>query len=123
MKSFSEETLDFIQNHNLTGVRGGATLRSFLKIWVVEVEGRLFARSWDLNPRSWFTAFLEEGVGALQLGEKEIEVAGRKVEAPELQEKINAAYRSKYTSEESKPYVAGITKSPHLDFTMEFLPK
>jgi hypothetical protein len=97
--------------------------RPFLKIWIVEVEGRLFARSWDLSERSWFTAFLEEGVGVIKCGDEEIEVSGRKVEnAPLLQEKISAAYLAKYTTEENKPYAIGISRPQHLEATMEFLP-
>lgn len=123
VKKFDETTLHYIRTNSLAGVRGGAHPRDFLDIWMVIVDERIFARSWSLSARSWFTAFVQEGVGAIRCGDQVVEVRGRQITGNDpLQARISAAYLEKYTSEHNKPYAVGITQAPHLEATMEFLP-
>ncbi|RTZ46692.1 hypothetical protein EJ377_22175 [Chryseobacterium arthrosphaerae] len=49
----------YIQSHNLIGIKAGAERPDFLEIWMVIVRNRIFARSWGLAERSWYTAFLK----------------------------------------------------------------
>jgi hypothetical protein len=123
MKNFDEATLQYIRTNSLAGVRGGVRPRDFLDIWMVIVDDRIFARSWNLSERSWFTAFLQEGAGAIRCGDRVVEVQGRQIAGDDpLQARISAAYLEKYTSEHSRPYAEGIIRPPHLEATMEFIP-
>lgn len=118
-----DDILAYIRENNLIGIRGGSTPRGFLNIWMVVVDGRIFARSWGLQTRSWYTAFLAEGVGAIQCGEQQIAVLGKiPQDLDALGEKINLAYLQKYTSEHNRPYAQGICTPEHMATTLEIVP-
>ena len=74
MGKFPADFVEYISNHTLIKIRGGSKPRSFLNIWIVNAGDRLFARSWDKSERSWYTAFITEGVGQIQYGEQIIDV-------------------------------------------------
>lgn len=104
-----------------TWIKGGMERETFLDIWVVAVNNRVFARSWNKSPQSWFTAFLETGVGQLKYGDNIIDVTGKKLSSnAEIQEKINQAYLSRYNQKENNFYAEGIVQPEYLDYTMEF---
>lgn len=110
-----------LRDHNYTEIKGGIERDSFLEIWVVKVNNRVFARSWNKSAKSWFTAFLETGIGQLKYGEKVIDVKGKKLGPAELiQEEINQAYLKRYNQKENIFYSEGITQPEYLDYTMEF---
>jgi hypothetical protein len=103
------------------GIKGGRERDSFLNIWMVEVDQRFFARSWNKSERSWFTEFLTSGIGQLKYGEKILDVCGRQLSANDsLQEKINLAYLKRYDQQENMFYVKGITQPEYSNYTMEF---
>lgn len=113
-----------LQEHNYVEIKGGTTRVTFLEIWMVAVEGRVFARSWNKSERSWFTAFMETGLGQLKYGEVIIDVAGKKVPPKtRIQKQINEAYRKRYTEKENVYYVNGITQVDYEEYTMEFFVK
>ena len=78
--NFPEEFYKHLEKYNYTEIKGGINRKTFLEIWVVSVENRIFARSWNKSERSWFTAFLETGIGQFKYGDQIIEVSGKKVE-------------------------------------------
>lgn len=119
---FPDSFYSALQEDTLLKVKGGAQRERFLEIWMVAVGDRVFARSWSKSKRSWFTAFLEEGIGAVAYRNKEIQVKGEKV-APNdpIQADINKAYLLKYTQEQNKYYAEGITQDEYLDYTLEFI--
>ena len=119
--NFPEDFYSHLKKHNYTEIKGGIERNSFLEIWVVNFNKRVFARSWNKSARSWFTAFLETGVGQLKYGEKIINVKGRKLEpTAQIQEEINQAYLERYNQKENIFYSEGITKPEYLDYTLEF---
>ncbi len=118
---FPKDFYSHLKNHNYTEIKGGIERDSFLEIWVVKVNNRVFARSWNKSAKSWFTAFLETGIGQLKYGEKVIDVKGKKLDPAELiQEEINQAYLKRYNQKENIFYSEGISKPEYLDYTMEF---
>jgi hypothetical protein len=118
---FPEDFYSHLKIHNYTEIKGGTERNTFLEIWVVSVNKRVFARSWNKSARSWFTAFLETGVGQLKYDEKIINAKGRKLEVTaQIQEEINQAYLKRYNQKENIFYSEGITQSEYLDYTMEF---
>ena len=119
--SFSKDFYDFLNENTLVEIKGGTQRDRFLQIWMVEVDGRVFARSWNKSEQSWFTAFQKEGVGQIKFGESVIDVTGKKLSSgSELTDLINAAYLSKYTQEENLIYAQGITQPEYEAYTMEF---
>lgn len=119
--NFPEDFYSHLKNNNYTQIKGGIERNSFLEIWVVNVNKRVFARSWNKSARSWFTAFLETGVGQLKYGEKVIDIKGKKLASVEpIQEEINKAYLKRYNQKENVFYSEGITQPEYLDYTMEF---
>ncbi|RFN59488.1 DUF2255 family protein [Marixanthomonas ophiurae] len=119
--SFPNDFYAHLKNHNYTEIKGGIERKNFLEIWVVAVDNRIFARSWNKSAKSWFTAFIETGVGQLKYGEKIINVEGEKLDKTnKIQQSINEAYLSRYNQKENIYYSEGITKPEYLDYTMEF---
>ena len=106
---------------NYTEIKGGLKRDTFLEIWVVHVEERVFARSWNKSERSWFTAFLCEGVGELKYGSNILKVRGEKVSGDDLvHQKIDQAYMKRYGVGENIYYAQGISQPQYHDYTLEF---
>ena len=118
---FPEDFYSHLKNHNYTEIKGGIERNSFLEILVVSVNKRVFARSWNKSARSWFTAFIDTGVGQLKYGDKVLNVKGTKLEpTSEIQKEINQAYLKRYNQKENIYYSEGITQPEYLEYTMEF---
>jgi len=118
----NKELVEYLNNNTLIEIKGGLEREKYLKIWMVSVDNRFFARSWNKSKRSWFTEFQKVGVGQIKFGEKIINVFGKKVHKEDkLNIKIDEAYLRKYKQPENIEYVKGITQSEYADYTMEFL--
>ena len=118
---FEKELYDYLNNHTLIEVKGGVDRKTFLKIWMVQVNGRIFSRSWNKSEKSWFTEFLRTGRGQIKYGDKIVNVSGHKIDREDpVNQKIDAAYLQKYTQPENLPYAQGITQPEYADYTMEF---
>ena len=118
---FPEDFYQYMNTHTLCGIKGGREREKFLNIWMVTVDDRVFARSWNKSARSWFTAFQRSGEGQIRYGDRVMDVTGKKlVNEPELNERINAAYLRKYTQKGNVAYAQGISQPEYADYTMEF---
>ena len=123
MPLFHPEILAAIEARSLIGIKAGKQRPDFLDIWMVVVDGRLFARSWGLKERSWYNSFLEESRGAIRVGDDVIEAVAYPIAADDpIQESISAAYLRKYDHGANSFYAQGITQPQHVAKTMEFCP-
>lgn len=121
---FPDEFFAHLNMHNYTEIKGGLERQTFLEIWVVAVSGRVFARSWNKSEKSWYTAFLKEGVGQLKFGDVVLNVTGKKVpEEDAVHAKIDAAYRSRYNEAKNIYYAQGISQPEYYDYTLELFYK
>lgn len=124
MKKKNKFPLDFYQfleENTLIGIKGGKTRTTFLKIWMVTVDGKVFARSWNKSEKSWFTEFQKSGCGQIEYDNKIINVKGRKLKKSDFMNKsIDKAYIEKYTQPKNLKYVEGITQPEYANYTMEF---
>lgn len=117
---------DFVASVNrssLVGVSAGETRPVPLQIWVVAVEGRLFARSWGLSEKSWYFTFLSGSKGFLECEGRRIAVVGRS--PPDLGTitgLIDAEYLRKYDKGDNSKYARGIVGREHVLRTLEFVP-
>src|SRR6187431_3013821 len=81
----------------IMGVRAGTEHR-YTGVWVVVVEDRIFARSWNDKPTGWFQAFRKQPSGTIQLDDLEISVRGKPVRSARLRDAVTAAYAEKYNT-------------------------
>ncbi len=104
------------------GIRAGHGDHRFLGIWVVGVEGRLFARSWTLKPDGWRAAFRRDSRGALQIGNRTLKIRARAVRGERLQDAITGAYFAKYDTAASLHYCRGFARGRRRASSVEFVP-
>jgi hypothetical protein len=74
-RRFSRAVSTVIDKSKILGVRAG--LRSphrFTGIWIVVVDGRVFARSWTRRPDGCFAAFLDDPFGVIEVGSRRIRI-------------------------------------------------
>lgn len=118
---FPTDFYQYLKDHTLIEIIGGTQRETFLKIWMVETNNRVFARSWNKSKKSWFTEFLNSGCGQIKYGKNIINVKGKKLNSDdEMNTLIDKAYLNKYTQKENLSYAKGISKPEYADFTMEF---
>ena len=124
MKKFPKEFLKCINETQITSLRAGKDRSKFTGIWMVEVDGRIFGRSYSLSERSWYTTFLDGESGDLKCGKEIIPVKGLKpADVNAITEAINKAYEKKYLVKGyNKKWVDGLCKTESVERTMEFIP-
>lgn len=105
-------------------VRAGKDRIKFTGIWMVEVEGRIFARSYNLSNRSWYTSFLNGDEGNIKCEKETIPVKGIKpADIDVIAEKIIKAYEKKYFEKVyNKKWVGDFTQPERVERTIEFIP-
>ncbi|MBC6608176.1 DUF2255 family protein [Hymenobacter sp. BT188] len=123
MTSTALSPQEYIRQHNLIGIRAGQERPSFLNIWMVVVDDRIFARSWGLAEKSWFTTFMADPLGAIRCGDQVVPVrAVVPTDLLQLNERISQAYLDKYDSGANSPYAQGIIQPEHVAHTVELVP-
>ena len=91
---------------------------------MVEVKGRVFARSYNLSERSWYTTFLNGDEGEIKCGKEIVPVRGVKpADFGTITESINKAYEKKYLVKAyNKKWVDGLIEPGRAERTMQFIP-
>ncbi len=119
--TFAEDIVEALRRAKIIGVRAGAEHR-YTGVWVVVVEGRIFARSWNDKPTGWFRAFRERPVGAIRIGGLEIPVRARPVRGARVRDAVTAALGEKYNTKASRKWVDGFAEPERAANTLEFVP-
>jgi hypothetical protein len=120
-RRFSKARLDALARAKIIGVRAGADHR-YTGVWVVVVEGRVFARSWNDKPTGWFRAFRAHPGGTIQFGDHEVRVQATTVRSARLRDAVSAAYGEKYDTKASQKWVQGFAEPERAANTIEFVP-
>ena len=90
---------------------------------MVEIDNRIFARSWNKSEKRWFTEFQITGIGEIKFGNEVVRVKGKKIDSDDsINKKISEAYIKKYDQPENLKYSEGISQPEYFDHTMEFSP-
>jgi len=111
-----------IDASRIFGVRAGARSdHRFTGVWPIVLEGRVFARSWTLKPEGWYRTFLEDPRGAIQIGERLVQIRAVRVKSERLLTAIEKAYAEKYATPASLKYVRGFRTKRRRDTTTEFV--
>lgn len=109
---------------SIIGVRAGARPdHRFTGVWPIVVDGRLFARSWTQKPDGWYRAFLDDPLGTIQVGAREIRVRAVRARGERLRDLIEREYAEKYATPGSRKYVRGFRTPRRRDTTIEFVPR
>jgi len=124
MKHFSKTFLKCINETQITSVRAGKDREKFTGIWMVEVKGRIFGRSYNLSERSWYTAFSNGDSGDIKCKKEIMPVKGLKpADINIITEAINKAYEKKYLVKGyNKKWVDGLIQPERVARTIEFIP-
>ena len=120
---FPSDFVEAINRAGLVRVSAGHERTSPLEIWVVTIGTRLFARSWGLSEKSWYSTFLAGADGLLECQGQRVAVSGRKPpDIDVISPLIDAEYLRKYDRGENSKYARGILAEQHVRRTLEFVP-
>ena len=108
----------------IMGIRAGdKTDHRFTGVWPVVIDGRLFARSWTLTKGGWYRSFLDDPVGVIQVGDREVRIRARQVKSERLRDAVEIGYAEKYPTKASQKYVRGFRTPRRREATIEFVPR
>src|SRR3982750_745015 len=119
--TFADPIVEAIRNAKILGVRSGTEHR-YTGVWVVVVDGRAFARSWNDKPTGWFRAFRKEPRGMIQIGKLEIPVQAKVPRSARIRDAVTAAFGEKYNTRASQKWVNGFAEPARVATTLEFVP-
>lgn len=112
-----------IDASKILGVRAGyRSNHRFIGVWPVVIGGRVFARSWSLQPDGWYRTFLDDPRGAIQVGKRTIRVRALPVRSERIRDAVERAYAEKYPTPGSRMFVRGFRTQRRREATMEFVP-
>jgi hypothetical protein len=90
----------------IASLRSDETLRKPVTIWVVRVGDNIYVRSVNGRTSNWFRGVQDQHEGRIEAGGVEKDVTFAEVDAGDVNDDIDAAYRSKY-----RRYAASIVNS------------
>ena len=123
-KRFSRAVVEAVDDSGIMGIRAGSKSdHRFVGVWPVVVRGRVYARSWTLRRGGWYRTFLEDPLGTIQVGEREIRVRAVRVRSERVRDAVEAAYAGKYDTKASQKYVRGFRTQRRREATIEFVPR
>jgi len=106
----------------IMGIRAGArSEHRFIGVWPIVVSGRLLARSWTLKRGGWYQSFLDDPLGVIQVGDRQLRIRAVRVKSERIRDAMDAAYAEKYATKASQKYVRGFRSSRRRDTTIEFV--
>jgi hypothetical protein len=123
-KRFSRAVVEAVDDSGIMGIRAGSESdHRFVGVWPVVVRGRVYARSWTLRRGGWYRTFLEDPLGTIQVGEREIRVRAVRARSERVRDAVEAAYAEKYDTKASQKYVRGFRTERRREATIEFVPR
>ena len=96
----------------ITSQRADGSLRQFITIWAVREGDDLYVRSAYGYDNPWFQRALRSGLGRIQAGGVERDVAFEEPE-PDVAAQVTAAYHAKY--DRYGPAIVGTVVSPEAE--------
>jgi hypothetical protein len=123
-RRFSRTLLAAIDESKILGIRAGERSdHRFIGIWAVVVSGRVFARSWTQKAGGWYRTLLDDPLGAIQVGKRQINIRGVRARGERIRDAVERAYTEKYPTPGSRKFVRGFRTHRRRETTMEFLPR
>ena len=103
------ESIGAAEEIGLASRRTDGSLRPYVTMWVVRAGDGLYVRSAYGPGNPWYRRAVASGVGRIRVGGAERDVAFTPA-APEVQERIDAAYHAKY--DRYGPRIVGSVTGP-----------
>jgi hypothetical protein len=123
-RRFSRAVVEAVHGSGIMGIRAGSKSdHRFVGVWPVVVRGRVYARSWTLKRGGWYRTFLEDPLGTIQVGDREIRVRAVRARSERVRDAVEAAYAEKYDTKASQKYVRGFRTQRRREATIEFVPR
>ena len=123
-RRLSRPIVDAIDASKILGIRAGAgSDHRFIGVWPVVVGGRVFARSWKQSPGGWYRTFLDDPLGAIQVGERQVRIRAVRARGERIRDAVERAYAKKYPTRGSVKYVRGFRSLRRRETTMELRPR
>ena len=123
-RRFSRSIVAAIDKSKILGIRAGARSDPrFIGIWAVVVDSRVFARSWSQKRDGWYRTMLQESLGTIQVGDRQIPVRAVRARAQRIRHGVDRAYAAKYPTPGSVKYVRGFRTMRRRETTIEFRPR
>jgi hypothetical protein len=105
-------------------VRAGARSgHRFIGIWAVVANGRVFGRSYWRRDGGWYRTFLEDPLGAIEVGGKTIRIRTVRALGSRIRDAVERAYAKKYKTPGSRKFVRGFKTERRRETTIEFVPR
>ena len=126
MDKLPSAVVSAIRDGKILGIRAGAgrPLHRVIGIWAVVVEGRVFARSWSLKPRSWWRTFQDDPRGVIVVGDRRtIPVRAVQTRSERLKDLVSRAYLAKYNTPASVKFARDLGRPKSRETTTEFVPR
>ena len=121
---FSKARLAAVSAGKILGIRAGSrSAHRFIGVWVVVVAGRVFVRSWGLKRGGWYRTFLEDPLGTIQIGEREVKVRAVPVRSGRIHDAVDRAYAEKYPTPGARHFVRGFRTKRRRQATIELVPR
>jgi hypothetical protein len=122
-RRFSRPVVAAIDESKILGIRAGARSdHRFIGIWAVVVAGRVYVRSWTQKPDGWYRTFLDDPLGAIQVGERQLRIRAVRARGERIRDAVERAYAKKYPTSGSVKYVRGFRSPRRRETTMELRP-
>lgn len=123
-RQFAHPIVAAIDESKILGIRAGARSgHRFIGIWAVVVAGRVYVRSWTRKPDGWYRTFLDDPLGAIQVGERQVRIRAVRARGERIRDAVERAYAKKYPTPGSVKYVRGFRSLRRRETTMELRPK
>jgi hypothetical protein len=123
-RRFSSPIVAAIDEIKILGIKAGArSSHRFIGVWAVVVAGRVYVRSWTQKPGGWYRTFLDDPLGMLQVGERQLRIRAVRARGERIRDAVERAYAKKYPTPGSVKYVRGFRSPRRRETTMELLPR
>jgi hypothetical protein len=123
-RRFSSPIVAAIDESKILGIKAGArSSHRFIGVWAVVVAGRVYVRSWTQKPGGWYRTFLDDPLGMLQVGERQLRIRAVRARGERIRDAVERAYAKKYPTPGSVKYVRGFRSPRRRETTMELLPR
>jgi hypothetical protein len=88
----------------------------------VVVEDRVLVRSWSVKESGWYSTFLREPRGTVQLAGLEISVCAVRIRSERLRGAVDRAYLAKYNTTGALKYAKDLARAKSRVTTTELVP-
>jgi len=121
-RRFPKAVVAAIHEGKILGIRAGTGPHRVIGIWDVVVEGRVFVRSWGLEPRSWWRTFVEDPRGIIEVGGRTFRVRAVQTRSLRLKDAVDRAYLEKYHTPGSLKFARDLGRKKSRATTTELVP-